>query len=124
MKIVKYCDNTLEANIIKTRLESEGIPACVINENAGSVLPYGTAIMSMLPQVAVSDDDYQQACELILGPTPVIVCPECSSDDIVLRFGGRRSKIVQGFLLILASLGCPVGNVTRNRYCRKCKCQF
>lgn len=56
---LKTCANSFEAQLLKTKLESEGIPAAVVDENMGTI--YGNAVQSFNPRVIVGSDFEEQA---------------------------------------------------------------
>ena len=60
---IKTCANSFEAQLIKTKLESEGIPAMVADENIGSL--YGNAINAFNPRILVRDEDEARARALL-----------------------------------------------------------
>ena len=64
MKTIKYCD-AFEAEVIRGRLESEGIQAVVLNELSVSVLPWVTGTQYAAVQVAVAEEDYELAMALL-----------------------------------------------------------
>lgn len=63
---LKTCTNSFEAQLLKTRLESEGIPAAVVDENIGTI--YGNAVQSFNPRVIVSSDYEEQARAILQLP--------------------------------------------------------
>ncbi|MCD8173907.1 MAG: DUF2007 domain-containing protein [Alistipes sp.] len=85
MKTVRFYDDIFQAHAAREYLAEQGIPAEVMNENTGFVLPITYANPSMRPYIAVPDSFYEQAMELI-GPQPVMgdTCPECGSGNIVM----------------------------------------
>ena len=132
MKTIRYCNDPFEAQVIRGRLENEGIPACVINEHINTVLPYATAMSDMRVQVVVNEVDVERALSLLSEgdgmETALPVCPQCGSVDVAYGFWGSKSlwkKILSVFVLPFAALmGNPVGNLQNHYYCRKCHCEF
>lgn len=61
MKILNYYNSVIEAEIIKGRLESEGIQAIVHNSN----LPYLTPFSSIRPFIEVAEEDYDRAVKIL-----------------------------------------------------------
>lgn len=66
MKILQYYNSVIEAEIIKGRLESEGIQAFVQNSN----LPYLTPFSSISPYIEVADEDYDRALAILSETDP------------------------------------------------------
>lgn len=56
---IKTCANSFEAHLIKTKLESEGIPAMVADENVGNI--YGNAVAAFNPRVLIREEDEERA---------------------------------------------------------------
>lgn len=60
---IKTCANSFEAQLIKTRLESEGIPCIIADENIGAL--YGNAVSAFNPRILVRDEDEKRALEIL-----------------------------------------------------------
>lgn len=60
MKVLQY-SSAFEAEVVRGRLESEGIRAIVHNSN----LPYLNQYSSISPYVEVSDEDFERAVEIL-----------------------------------------------------------
>lgn len=56
---LKTCANGFEAQVIRTRLESEGIPCVVADENMDSI--YANAVGAFSPRVLVREEDLERA---------------------------------------------------------------
>lgn len=56
---LKKCANSFEAQLIRTKLESEGIPSMITNENMGTI--YGNAVAALNPRVLVNEADFERA---------------------------------------------------------------
>ena len=59
----KTCANSFEAQLIKTKLESEGIPAMVADEHMGTI--YGNAGTAFNPRVLVREEDEARALDIL-----------------------------------------------------------
>ena len=57
------CPNSFEAQLIKTHLEAEGIPAMVTGENMSTL--YCGAVAAFNPRVLVNEEDLDRAKEII-----------------------------------------------------------
>lgn len=64
MKILHYYDSAFEAEVVKGRLESEGIEAFVQDSLVAGVIPYLQNTTS-LPYVEVADEDFERAVEIL-----------------------------------------------------------
>lgn len=56
---LRTCATSFEAQIIRTHLESEGIPCAVTDENMNSI--YGGAVGAFSPRVLVREEDLEKA---------------------------------------------------------------
>lgn len=56
---LKHCANSFEAQVIKARLESEGIPSMITSENISVI--YGSAVGALNPRVLVNEADLERA---------------------------------------------------------------
>lgn len=132
MKIVRYYNNPLHANIDREKLEAEGLRAAVLNEHAGIVIPLTQAIPSLRPHLVVADEDYRAALDILGLPemheAKGVDCPYCGSPDVKIGFGGgsRLRKFLARFIFfpIAALFGLPIGGIQGNYYCRKCHKEF
>ena len=130
MKTVKYFDNVNDAAVALSFLESEGIEAVILNENLSSVTPIAFANPSMRPYLAVCDEDYARAAELlgVAAEEDVRVCPNCGSAKvrygITNRKSGRKRAIKLMFVVLSLVGGGALGNVTACRYCGDCNKEF
>lgn len=126
MKTVKYCDDLFQAELIKGRLENEGIRAEVINQHVNIVLPYAAAIPSLNVQVVVADEDYKRVTEILAEGMPTeLVCPACGSHDIGYGLGKGKKRAGKLFAALLALFAfLPLGKIRSSYYCRECGASF
>ncbi|MFD1769956.1 putative signal transducing protein [Sphingobacterium suaedae] len=132
MITLKTFDNPVDAHLLKTRLECEGISSCVFHEP-------GQALNPLLPlsphsyRLDVGADDLARAQEVLLeldhhipayASFEDVVCPHCRSEKID-RLGSRQ-KGTRALLLSLFSLSTmSLPMVFENRYyCNTCNRAF
>lgn len=60
---IKTCANSFEAQIIKTKLESEGIPCMIADENISAL--YADAVFAFNPRILVREEDEKRALEIL-----------------------------------------------------------
>lgn len=79
-----------KANLIRSFLESEGIPCFLSDENINRIQPlFSTAVGGI--RLQVRESDLEQAIQLIAGfetasdqePVPVPDCPSCGSSQVL-----------------------------------------
>lgn len=132
MRILKYYNDALRANIDRETLEAEGIRSAVFNELAGVVIPLSGAIPSLRPHLVVADEDYAAAAA-ILGIRPVVQpeplkCPHCGSPRVKYGFGGgtplRRFLAKYIFFPFAALTGISPHRIHGNYRCSECRREF
>ncbi len=126
MKTIRLitCESPIEANIIKGRLESEGIHCFITNENFSNLMPHYNRILDSGVQVIVSEVDYQKAIDLLeLNQEKAILCPHCQSKNISITLGNNwfRKTIV---ILLSMLFFIPFNNINSTYHCRDCKADF
>lgn len=130
MKILRYYNSAFEAEVVRGRLENEGIRAFVQNTNIMDVLPYLQNTTSY-PYVEVAEEDFTRAVA-ILGEMPEDVknlkCPECGSKDYKFTFHRKDKELNRFaifFALILAAITMSTpGRIRRDYHCGHCGTWF
>jgi hypothetical protein len=126
MKFIRLitCENSIEANIIKGRLESEELKCFLTNENFSNMLPQYNRMLGAGVQVMVNANDYEKAVEVLeLNVNKPPICPSCSSANIRLSLGNNKGKKISTMLLSIFS-GVPFNNVNNVYHCDDCKAEF
>jgi hypothetical protein len=126
MKTVATFLDIQEAHIVKGILESEGIPAVVVDENTTSLILYSPAIGGV--RLQVPDDDYPRAMNVLGYGQPATdapprkapsggVCPKCGASGI-----STNPLSPKAILAFFASLfaGAPGLSGKKVRVCGKC----
>ena len=67
MKVIRLmtCESAFKANLIKAKLESEGIPSFVTNENFSALLPNFNRFLGVGIQVMIFESDLERAKEIL-----------------------------------------------------------
>lgn len=122
MEIVRLisCNTAFDANIIKSKLESEDIECFITNENFSTLYPFMTGGIDVM----INEKDMDRAKEIISDETSTeIVCPNCASKNVQLGLG--NNKIKKLFIILIAVLSfSPVGNIKSRYKCKDCKTLF
>ena len=132
LETLKTFDNSVEAHILKTKLESEGIPCYLFDEHTVSMNPLYNVTLGGI-KLKINSYDAVDALEVLksIESNPVtddhgktIVCPKCGSDNYYSGF--KSMKSVGGILMATISLLLSVfpiflKNVHR---CKMCNTEF
>jgi len=123
--VLTTCNNSFEANLIKGKLENNGISCFLANENISNLMPYFNGMMGAGVQIIIEDSDLEKAQELILPilKESEIVCPNCNSSKVVFGLGTNKLKKIFVVLISLFT-GIPFGNIRNAYYCQNCKTEF
>jgi hypothetical protein len=120
-----------EAYFLRGRLEAEGVPVFVFNDQhiyvdwliataLGGVrimVPTPLAGEAQAVWEGIADGDYQALLVSLFGDTEALRCPRCSAADI--RRGASVGEIVFGVCL-LALTGVPIKFARTRCTCRVC----
>jgi DNA-directed RNA polymerase subunit RPC12/RpoP len=129
---IKTFDNSIQAHILKTKLESENIMCFLFDENIVSLNPlYNITVGGIKLKINVSDID--KATEIIeeIDKTSItnnqgeaIKCPNCKSEDILS--GYKSMKGIKGIISAIVSfifMVFPIYYKTVYK-CKKCGNEF
>jgi hypothetical protein len=128
MKIVKLqtFQNPIEANIVKCRLESEGIECFLTNENISRLLPNFSFMFDAGIQLMINENDYEKASEILelnKIQNREVTCPHCFSENV--KFGLGKHKLKKIFAIFISLLTfTPFNNIGYIYYCKDCKTEF
>ncbi len=133
MHILRTFDNAIEAHMLRSLLEHEGIPSYVLDENIIHLNPLYNITAGGI-KVAVSPIDAERANEIMIKNDQqklvddegnLIKCPKCNSDELYSGFKSVKSvkEIVGFFFASLLFGGYPLF-FTTNKKCKKCGTEF
>lgn len=118
------CESPIEANIIKGRLENEGIRCFVTNENFSNLMPHYNRILGSGAEIMIDKDDYTKASEILeLNSTKEVYCPNCNSNNIKISLGKNWFKKLVIIMISLFS-SVPFNNINSTYWCKDCKSEF
>ena len=129
---IKRFDTAIEAHIIKNKLESEGIPSYVMDENIVTLNPLlNFAVGGVRLQINQEDTEKATAILTEINDTPltnerneVIACPNCQSTELYTDF--KTMKDAKGILAMIAAFFFAVFPMySKSVYkCKKCNTEF
>ncbi|MDQ2177301.1 DUF2007 domain-containing protein [Marinifilum sp. D714] len=123
-KRLMTCESPIEANIIKGRLENEGIRCFVTNENFSNLMPHYNRILGSGAELMIDQDDYKKAVEILeLNSRKEIVCPNCNSKNIKMSLGKNWFKKAVVIVISLFS-SVPFNNINSTYMCKDCNIEF
>lgn len=110
----KTFDNSIDAHILKIKLESEGITCFLFDENIVSVNPLYSNLVGGI-KLKINEEDLPHAKNIVLElkETPlttedneIITCPKCQSTKIESGYQSMRSigavlSAIASFLLLI-----------------------
>ena len=112
-----------EAHLIKGKLNNEGIPCFLTNQNFTTLMPHYSGIFDSGIQIMVRECDYRKARNLIMDriepDNKGIKCPYCGSEDIGLGFGKNPFFKFLNMIVFLIAL-IPVGHIKPKFFCKLC----
>jgi DNA-directed RNA polymerase subunit RPC12/RpoP len=129
---LKSFDNHVDAHLLKTKLESEGIPCVLFDENIVTLNPLYNFCVDGI-KLKVVEEDAPRAMELLAAlqgrpykdeQNQEIRCPSCGSDKLYGGFASDRT--LKGLLSSLLSILFAVLPIyVRKVYkCRECGFEF
>lgn len=115
-------DNSLTANILKSKLENEGIPCFLNNENFTNIMPLYFNMLGSGVRVMVPTDQIERARKIAKIDQGELTCPNCGSINIMNSVERTSSKLKLALIAIFLFL--PIGNLLNNYTCMNCEHQF
>lgn len=119
------CENVIEANFIKNKLENENIECFLTNEITTTLIPAYNGILGAGIQIMIDEKDIEKALKLINKSNAEIpiLCPNCNSLNITYGFGNRKGLKLLGVAMSLI-VSIPFGSIKKGYFCYDCKSEF
>lgn len=129
---IKTFDNSIDAHLLKMKLENEGITCFLFDENIVSVNPlYNIAVGGI--KLKIEEENIDKAREIIVRADKavltknngeIVACPNCKSTDFYLGF--KSIKNLRGVLAtLLAFLFMVFPFYYKNVFkCKQCGTEF
>ena len=129
---LKTFDKPIDAHLLKSKLESEGIVCYLFDENTVSINPlYNFTIGGI--KLKINDFDSEKALEICreIANTPYtdsaknpILCPNCGSADLYTNYSVRKGfkGFISSFMALLLTM---VPFYDKKMYkCKACQAEF
>jgi DNA-directed RNA polymerase subunit RPC12/RpoP len=129
---VKTFDNAIDAHLLRSKLESEGIECFLFDENTVSINPlFNIAVDGIKLKIHEKDVEKTKRILKEISETHftdddgnIIKCPNCSSTDLIPNFKSNKSKTGLFSTLVSLLLGIlPFYNKSVYK-CRECNKEF
>jgi hypothetical protein len=123
--VFRYFDTTIDANIVKTKLDAYGIPCFLTEENMANLYPGAYNLMAFRVRLHLFEHDVDSATKILeenplsLDEESVTSCPKCNSRKV-------EKDLSWNFLLgsILALTGFAALPPRRTYHCLYCGHEF
>jgi hypothetical protein len=104
--VFRQFDNSIEANIVKTKLDAYGIPCFLSEENLAGLYPgqHFNLFSIRLHLFAKDAEQVQQILDesnLVLDNDSITCCPQCKSIKVARDFPKRLSERISSSLAVL-----------------------
>lgn len=130
-RTLKTFDLAIEAHLLKSKLESEGINCYIFDEHINNILPLHSLATSGI-KLQVPIEEYEKALVLLeeiedlplIHNNEVLRCPNCQSEKLISNF--RSFKGFMGILSIIMALLLSILPIHQNSVykCKNCGNEF
>ena len=121
-------DTSIEANIVKSKLDAYGIPCYLTEENMANLYPGANHLMNFNVRLHLFQHDAEHARQILdennlrINDDSVTKCPRCRSNNIERDF---PKKLTEKFAASLQYLFFGVFYPDKKVYrCADCECEF
>lgn len=126
MNIIRLltCDSPVEANVIKGKLESQGVDCFLAHENFASMLPNYSRILGSGVQVMIRESDLQKSTDILVNQNAIhLCCPDCGSTNTKTGLAKLSFKkiVAVAFSLLIA---VPFSNIKGVTICNDCGAEY
>jgi hypothetical protein len=123
--VFKRFENAIDANIVKTKLDANGIPCFLTEENLANLYPAQSFLLFGV-RLHIFDRDKDRASEILeeifLSVNESTKCPRCQSEKVEVEYTRKVTPRVVTLLVgLLLAIGFPVRKVHR---CQDCEHEF
>jgi hypothetical protein len=123
--VLKQFDDTIVANIAKTKLDAYGIPCFLTGENMANLYP-GQFVLAFRIRLHVFKKDIEEATQLLSEHLKIIssdlICPNCKSNMVQRDYPKKFKFRPLAFLGILFVMNFSA--LEKVNHCLNCDCEF
>jgi DNA-directed RNA polymerase subunit RPC12/RpoP len=123
--VFRSFENSIDANIIKTKLDANGIPCFLTEENLANLYPAQSFVLFGV-RLHIFDKDKERVSEILqenfLSVDETTKCPNCQSEKVEIEYTRKAtSRIITLLVGLLLFIGFPLPKIYR---CQDCKHEF
>ena len=123
--VLRIFENSIDANIAKTKLDANGIQCFLTEENVSNLFPM-QSIKLFGVRLHVFDKDRDQADHILSNQIFIdreeLACPRCQSAKIEMEYSRRLLyRVLTLAIGLMAFIGLPIPKVYR---CQDCSHEF
>ncbi len=122
LSVLTTYDSTINANLLRAKLEHEGIPCFLNNEHFTNLMPHYFNILGSGVQILVPTDQLEQAKEIAKLDDGRMTCPNCGATNIKNDLESPKNKLK--LILIALLIAVPIGNLLNRYRCLECGQKF
>tara|TARA_B100000780_G_scaffold262507_1_gene215683 strand:- start:69 stop:479 length:411 start_codon:yes stop_codon:yes gene_type:complete len=124
--LLRTFDRSIDAHLLKLKLESEGIKCYIFHENTATLTPIAIGAISF----KVNQEDFQKAYEIMTEmqrPIPkdedgnIIACPHCEASKLIF-IQKKQNKKLKGVLSQIKAFF--IANKISVIFCEGCKKEY
>jgi hypothetical protein len=121
-------DSSIDANIVKSKLDAYGIPCYLTEENMANLYPGANHLMNFNVRLHLFNHDAERARQILheshlrIEDDSVLRCPHCRSNNIERDFPRKLTeKFAASLQYLFFGIFFPDKKVYR---CVDCECEF
>lgn len=125
--VLRQFDNVIEANIVKGKLDANGIPCFLTDENLANLYP-GQPYLSIRARLHIFEKDVQHAQQIMSESNLMVLdkdtaqCPQCLSLNLDRDFPNKEGRnVLEGLRILFFGVFFPQSKIYR---CQECRHEF
>jgi hypothetical protein len=122
--VLRHFENSIDANLAKTKLDAHGIPCFLTGEELNNIYPLQNRIFGVRLHVFSKDQSLAQDVldEEFPLPEETVTCPRCRSNNVKVEQTEKLGREVVSLVVsVFKAILFPVPRVYR---CQDCRHEF